>query len=251
MKVLFSVLAMVISVNLYAADKPAVSTLIVLAVDTSLSIDDGYENNEYKMQHKGIAAALRDSEVRQTLEHCSADGVGLTYVEWAGDIDKDVAAQIIGWRQLRNGRDLDAFASEIEKIEERSIKGLTDLAGAIRFSSKLLDEAPYTADRKVITISGDGVQNVSQRNGKRLSVEANGLFVQEDRDRALAAGYVINALTILNDIAMANHGINLESYFNENVVGGPRHLQNSAADFSEYAEGLKEILLRELGHCGS
>lgn len=148
----------------FAYAKQSVSATIVLAVDVSLSVDDTTSNPEYLTQKKGVATALRDPEVRQLLETCNPSGVAITYVEWAGEIQADGALQVVDWHHVRHGDDLTRLADKIEAIPKRTLEGYTDLAGALRFSSQLIKESGFTSERKVINVSGDGVQNVPRNH---------------------------------------------------------------------------------------
>jgi hypothetical protein len=60
------------------------------------------------------------------------------------------------------------------------------------------------------------------------------------RDRIVARGITINALTILNEWPT------LDQYFENNVVGGQAHFVIPADDYVAYAEAIYRKLLREI-----
>jgi hypothetical protein len=60
------------------------------------------------------------------------------------------------------------------------------------------------------------------------------------RDRLVAQGITINALTILNEWPT------LDIYFQNQVVGGEGHFVIPANDYSAYADAIYRKLLREI-----
>lgn len=234
----------------FAHAKESVSAAIVLAVDVSLSVSDTSSDPEYVTQKKGVAAALRDPEVRQLLETCNPHGVAITYVEWAGEIQEDSALQVVGWHHVRNGGDLNLLADKIEAVPKRTLEGYTDIAGALRFASQLVKDSAFTAERKVISISGDGVQNVPRNHENQDYTDQENIdFVSFERNRLVNEGFVIDGLTIMNDEAMKSLKIDLLEYYRQNVIGGTGHMLEEVMDYNQYSQGMRKILLRELDAC--
>ena len=96
----------------------------------------------------------------------------------------------------------------------------------------LLDENSYFGDRRVIDVSGDGVDNGS-------------LDLAAARDLALNSGVVVNGLPIDAD------GVGLADYYRRSVIIGVDAFVEPAADFSDYARAIREKLIRELRPLGS
>jgi hypothetical protein len=229
-----------------------VDVAVVLATDVSGSINDANGVSEYALQTAGIAQALRDPDLAEVLEACNGDGLALTYVEWSGASGQDMVKQVIGWRKLKTGADLRAFADSIDGIKERSSKEGTDVRRALSFSADLLNKSPYQAARKIISISSDGEQNVSEQHeqdGNLDSTEKMSRDLQAERDRLLQEGFVIDALVITNDLNKGSSSFSLEEYYRRYVVGGPNHILVQVETFEDYAQGLREKLRRELDHC--
>ena len=89
----------------------------------------------------------------------------------------------------------------------------TSISGAIDFSAPLFDDNGFAGERRVIDVSGDGVNN-------------RGRLVTQARDEAVARGIVINGLPILNDRSQpmgmpTPMEIALDRYYAESVIGGP------------------------------
>ena len=91
----------------------------------------------------------------------------------------------------------------------RTIKGLTDIAGAIGFSVNAIEANNFLADRQVIDISGDGSSDARRSEAAR--------------DAANARGVTINGLVIHNrDIDLGElANIDLREHYANHVIGGP------------------------------
>ncbi|MEQ1524427.1 MAG: DUF1194 domain-containing protein, partial [Aestuariivirga sp.] len=97
-------------------------------------------------------------------------------------------------------------------------EGGTSISSALLYSAALLSRAPR-AQRLVIDVSSDGRNNV-------------GVPVNAVRDRLVAQGITINALTILNEWPT------LDVYFQNQVVGGEGHFVIPANDYAAYADAI-------------
>jgi hypothetical protein len=100
-------------------------------------------------------------------------------------------------------------------------------------------ESPHRGTRKVIDVSGDGVNNSG-----RMSVDA--------RDEALAAGITINGLVIMNDRPNPGPGSfrmpqpPLDEYYRAQVIGGPGAFVIAIEDFTSFAYAIVSKLIREI-----
>jgi hypothetical protein len=100
--------------------------------------------------------------------------------------------------------------------------------------------SPYQGARRVIDISGDGVNN----NGRPSS---------QARDEALAAGVTINGLVIMNDRPTPGFSEYftqpaLDVFYREQVVGGPGAFVVAIEDFSTFAYAIRNKLIREIAN---
>ena len=102
-----------------------------------------------------------------------------------------------------------------------------------------LERAPFSSERRVIDISGDG-NNVSGRS------------VLDARDEAVAKGITINALVILTPIEQSfrpdhtNPPGGLEKYFRDNVIGGPGSFTIVAEGHESFGRSLTKKLIQEI-----
>ena len=102
-----------------------------------------------------------------------------------------------------------------------------------------LERAPFTSERRVIDVSGDGNNN-------------SGRSVIDARDDTLAKGIVINALVILTPLAESfrpehtNPPGGLEKYFQDNVIGGPGSFTVVAEGHESFGRSLTKKLIQEI-----
>jgi hypothetical protein len=214
-----------------AAHADAVDLLLVLAADTSRSIDD----SEFNLQRKGYAAALGDPRVLKAITAGANRGIAVTFVEWSGSEDQIV---VVDWTTIHDGEDAGAVSAAI-LAAPRSFLGRTSISAAIDFSMQRLAVAPATTDKRVIDISGDGTSN-------------SGRPVTEARDQAIAAGVTINGLAIIN--TQTNPGFamhtqppgGLPNYYRENVIGGPGSFLLVVENFDTFTEAITRKLISEI-----
>jgi hypothetical protein len=204
----------------------AVDLELVLAIDISRSIDD----EEARLQREGYVAAFTNPRVIEAIEGGTLGAIAVAYVEWAS---YDYQRTVIPWMLIRDGESAAAFAEKIGALPRVSMSW-TSISGAIDHSVRLFGQS-FQGTRRVIDISGDGVNN----NGRPAGIA---------RDEAVARGIVINGLPILND--RPNFGrpaeANLDVYYEHQVIGGPGAFMIAAEDFNAFASAILTKLIREI-----
>lgn len=201
---------------------------LVLAVDVSGSIDP----EEAALQRSGYVSAFRNPKVKAAILSGAFGRIAISYVEWAGDLYQRTS---IGWTLLDSARQIDTFADRLDALGFHSAQW-TAIGAAIDHSARLFDGSGFQGTRRVIDVSGDGVNN-------------RGRAVQAARDEAVAAGIVINGLPILNDRPNPWGGAptrNLDAYYRENVIGGPGSFIVPALGFEAFADAILAKLLLEI-----
>ncbi|MEI9430301.1 DUF1194 domain-containing protein [Mesorhizobium sp. Cs1299R1N3] len=223
-KVVFGASAL-LALPAYAAD---VDAAIVFAVDMSASVGSATAD----MLREGHAAAMYAPEVITAITHNRIGCVGITYFEWSS---RGHLHRVLPWTRVCGLNDGKAVASVILKRAQRGYGragGDTSISFAIEEGSRLLDQFPGGAPRKVIDIASNGTNN-------------DGLPLQQSRLQAIAKGYTINAIVINPLIRSVRY--DLTSYFAENVIGGPRAFVIAPASKSDYAVALRRKLVDEIG----
>jgi len=205
----------------------AVDVALVLAVDVSRSIDP----EEARLQREGYRNAIADPSVVAAIQSGMIGAIAIAYVEWAG---MEFQRTTLPWRRIATQAEAEAWASALDEAPRISLSW-TSISGAIRHARAELARCPFEATRRVIDISGDGVNN----SGAPADIE---------RDAAVAEGITINGLPIIND--RPNFGrpppVALDEYYRENVIGGPGAFVIVAESFESFGIAVKRKLIREI-----
>jgi len=202
-----------------AQDLPVDMTL-VLAVDTSASVDA----TEYALQRGGLAAAFRDREVAEAIAAGPLRRIAVAVIEWAGAAQQ---VQVVGWTLIDGPGGARSMADRIDTLERSIPTGATSIAGALAFGTALLRTAPFETARRVIDLSGDGRNN-------------QGRNVEDVRRVVVAQGVTINGLAILNEHPT------LDYYFKDRVIGGAGSFVEVAHDYDAYVDAIRRKLIREI-----
>lgn len=204
-----------------------VDVLLVLAVDVSRSIDE----DEARLQREGYRNAVSDPRVVEVIRRGMIGAIALAYVEWAGF---EYQRLVLPWTRIGHQADADAWASALAEAPRASLSW-TSISGGIDFSRRVLTEAPFEGTRRVIDVSGDGVNN-------------SGRPAELARDEAVAQGIVINGLPIINDRPTFGRmpQVPLDQYFQQSVIGGTGSFMIVAEDFDAFGTAVRRKLIREI-----
>jgi hypothetical protein len=208
------------------AEEP-VDVLLVLAVDVSRSVDE----DEARLQREGYRNAVSDPLVVEAIRGGMIGAIGIAYVEWAG---AEYQRLVLPWTRIGTPADAFSWASRLDEAPRASLSW-TSISGALDYSHRVLADAPFEGTRRVIDVSGDGVNN-------------SGGPVEAARDKLLAEGVTINGLPIMNDRPTFGRlpPVPLDEYFRESVVGGPGAFVIPAEDFQAFGQAVKRKLIREI-----
>jgi hypothetical protein len=201
------------------AQDAEVDLALVLAVDCSFSVDF----REFALQMRGLGEAFRKPEIKRAIAMGNLQRIAVSVVQWSDESNQVVA---MPWTILESEEDGDLFGETLMGMPRKLAEGGTSISSALLYSAAHLTRAPR-APRLVIDVSSDGRNNV-------------GVPVNAVRDRLVAQGITINALTILNEWPT------LDIYFQNQVVGGEGHFVIPANDYSAYADAIYRKLLREI-----
>ena len=204
-----------------------VDVVLVLAVDVSRSIDP----DEARLQREGYRSAVSDPKVVEAIRGGMTGAIGLAYVEWAG---AEYQRLVLPWTRIASQAEASAWADRLAEAPRASLSW-TSISGALAFSGQVMAEAPFEATRRVIDVSGDGVNN-------------SGGPVTEARDRVVAEGIVVNGLPIINDRPTFGRmpPVPLDEYFQQNVIGGSGAFMVVAETFESFGNAVKRKLIREI-----
>ena len=200
-----------------------VDTALVLAVDGSGSISD----EEYEFQKSAIVSAFRDASVLSAIR--SAGSVAVAAVFWG---DGELSSQKIGWFVMDGIKPSEQFALEIER-NQRTAWGNTDIGGGLWVALDLLSDPKLCARRQIVDISGDGIETLSPKRRKSVSL-------LQARHRAEEMGVTVNGLVI------SDEETDLADYYNQKVIVGPNRFVMDIRKFEDFARAIKLKLIREL-----
>ena len=200
---------------------------LVIAVDVSYSMDP----DEQALQREGYITGLTSPEFLNALRQGMHGKIAITYFEWAGAADQQI---VVPWRLIDGPASARAFADEVARAPYRRAYR-TSISGALRFAQPLFEGSGFRGLRRVIDVSGDGVNN-------------QGVPVTLTRDEALERGITINGLPILlKRPSPATMDIeNLDVYYEDCVIGGPGAFVIPIKERDQFREATRTKLVLEI-----
>lgn len=209
-------------------DREAVDLELVLAVDVSYSMDV----EEQTLQRQGYAEALVSPEFLGALRLGLIGRIAVTYVEWAGADHQQV---VVDWQVIDGSDSARAFSQKVAAAPLRRIYR-TSISGALLYGADLIEQNTYEGIRKVIDISGDGVNN-------------QGPQVDLTRDAVLKRGIIINGLPLLLKRSGSPFDIpDLDIYYEDCVIGGPGSFVIAVQEEAHFARAIRTKLVMELAN---
>ncbi len=210
------------------AAERAVDLELVLAADISGSMD----LEEAALQRGGFAGAIRHPQVIEAIQSGPYGRIAVAYVEWAGFL---IQSTLVDWTEVADAASAAAFAEAVERPALRT--GLwTSISTVIAYAARSFTGNGFRARRRIIDISGDGPNN-------------RGINVVHARDRAVAAGIVINGLPIING-RPGLYGFpplpDLDLYYRDCVIGGAGSFVVVADGFKDFARAIRRKMVLEI-----
>lgn len=237
------------AVDSYTAPAEAlVDTALIVAVDVSQSVDEA----RYRLQMEGVAQALEDPGVLAAVLGGPNGGILVTVVAWA-----DQAQQVLGWERIASKADATAVAQKVRALPHTGGE-FTCMARMMRsVALDIIPAVPIKAHRVVLDVSGDGIDNCSDRDS-----------LHEERERVLALGATVNGLPIIvpgeNDIVgpgayrAPGYGFRelpqrpdqenttLDQWFKDHVIGGPGTFVMTAQGYGDFGRALRQKFVTEI-----
>ena len=193
---------------------------LIIALDCSASVSV----ESFGQMASGCAAGLRDEAVAAGLLGGPRGASLCALLIWSGPAAQEV---MVDWTRLDSQAALAAFAEEVENVPRTIRAGTTAIGEALRACEALLLAAPAGAARVVIDLVGDGKSN-------------QGTPPAALRDRLVEGGVTINGLCVLHEEP------DLLAHYQAEVIGGPGAFAMTCKDFSEFEEGMRQKLRREI-----
>ncbi len=224
-KLTAALLAAVVLVLFPTSQNPRASVGVDMVLVISLDVSASVDAQEFGLMREGLARAISSRDVMDAVASGTHGAIAVSIVQWSGFQEQDVR---IAWSRLSSQNQHLEFAGEIRNMRRRWHDGATDLGGAIDQAREMVLSAPFETTRRVIDIAGDGTNNVNQSP-------------QIARDRAVAAGVIINALAV-NDTPGG-----LVNYYLNFVIGGNGAFVETTLNYRGFEHAMRRKLVREIG----
>lgn len=232
-KLFFGAIVIAASCTPVLAAAPAVDLELVIAADTSSSIDD----REAALEREGVVSAFRSPEVLRAISSGSLGRIAVLYLDWSGGPNNKI---VLNWTTIHDKASAEAFAQSLLKAPRTYGRG-TSIGGAIEMGAALIESSGLEATRKAIDISGDGPANT-------------GRPVAEARDEVVGRGIVINGLPIMSgDYGTGDWGAypgQLDQYYMHCIIGGQGSFIVPARGFQEFVAAMRRKLVLEISDSG-
>lgn len=223
-----------------------VDTALVLAVDVSDSVDE----TRYRLQMEGISRALEDDAVIDAITGGAHGGIALSLVTWA-----DGADMIMPWQLIRSREDALSVAAIVRTLPQ-SAGTYTCLARMLtHVHQQVLASLPVRADRLVLDVSGDGIDNCIAPTATDAA-----------RDGLLARGVTINGLPIIvagendvvgsgtfrqpgfpfEDLGVDRDTTTLDAWYTAHVIGGPGAFIKAADGYEDFGRAFRKKFVTEI-----
>jgi hypothetical protein len=201
---------------------------LVLAVDVSRSVDP----EEQEMQFSGYEAAFRDPRLIEGIMGGPVGAIAVTMFTWS---DWHIQNTVVPWMLLDGAGATNRFADAVGNAPRRTWL-YTSISGAMDYAARQFGQG-FEGTRKVVDISGDGVNN-------------SGRAVADARAEALAQGIVLNGLAVLDRTPQPpslTAGLPpLDAYYQQQVIGGPGAFLVVAEGFQAFEAAVRRKIIREI-----
>jgi len=207
---------------------------LVLAMDGSGSISE----SEYILQLEGTARAFEDPSIQQAIVSGPIGKIAVSVMIWS---DAAFPKFKSGWFVLGSPADANAFASKVRVFHKHTGRkfgiggGGTGIGEGIRVALDMLATNSYRGLRRVIDVSGDGVETDPWFK--------KAITLPLARPLAERAGVQVNGLPILN-----KDFPRLDDYYREQVIAGTGSFIVVADGFKDFGRAIREKLAREIEH---
>lgn len=225
----------------------SIDTALILAVDTSQSVNQ----ERFRLQMDGIAAALEDPGVINTILGGPRGAIAIMLVSWS-----DHSHFLLPWTLVRSKQDALDTAGRIRRLP-RQVGEYTCMARMLRtLKETVLESVPFNPLKTVVDVSGDGIDNCES--------EAS---LTRAKDDVVKTGAVINGLPIIVDSTrLVGEGayrapgaglvqlippdqrerITLKSWYERNVIGGFGAFTIAANGYRDFARAMRSKFVVEI-----
>ena len=206
---------------------------LVLAVDASGSVNA----SEFQLQLGGIAEAFRDPAVQAAAMSGPRQQVAVAMLVWS---DSAFPKFPTDWFLIDSPAAAANLASVAQSFTNKVSRtqgiggggGGTAIGDAIAYAITMINENGHQAPRRVVDVSGDGVETPPWFGDAYMLPDAKLLAARHN--------VLVNGLAITTDFP------DLVDYYRSAVITGPGSFAIRAAGFEDFRHAMREKLLREM-----
>jgi len=206
---------------------------LVLAMDASGSISEA----EYILQLKGTSEAFKDPEIQAAITSGPTGRIAVAVVLWSDAAFPKIASN---WFLLNDARSSEAFGQFVRRFQltdkdamDIGGGGGTGIGSGVQEAMKMLNTNQYIGLRRVIDVSGDGIETEFEFS--------KGPMIRDAKVLANAQNITINGLAIAG-----THFPDLDEYYRKEVIVGAGSFAIKAEGFEDFGRAIREKLLREI-----
>ncbi|NNM30851.1 MAG: DUF1194 domain-containing protein, partial [Akkermansiaceae bacterium] len=193
-----------------------------LLVDVSGSVND----TEYALMMTGFASAFENSAVHAAIGRGDIGAIAVNMVQFAS-----LTQEVIDWTLVDDAVSANALAAILRSTPNAGLDApgpSTGIGNGIGASAATFPGSPFSSDRNIIDVSGDGVTSV-------------GTPAATARDNALAGG-----ITTINGIVISDDDGEILAHYEDEVIGGANAFATSAATFEDFEQEILRKILAEI-----
>lgn len=234
MRRLFSVFfSMCVWFGAISAQAEEVDLELVLAMDASGSISE----KEYILQLEGTSQAFRDPAIQAAITSGPTGKIAISIMLWSDAAFPKIKS---GWFLLDSSQAANGFASivrtfQLTETDAMNIGGGggTGIGSGVEEALKMLNTNKYKGLRRVIDVSGDGIETEFDFS--------KGIMIRDAKVLAATQNVTINGLPIIT-----NDFPTLDEYYEREVIAGVGSFVMKANSFEDFGRAIREKLLREI-----
>ena len=227
-------LLIALAVFIHPAHADEVDLELVLAMDGSGSISEA----EYILQLEGTARAFEDPSIQQAIVSGPIGRIAVSILIWS---DAAFPKFKSGWFVLAGPRDAQVFANKVRVFHKHTGRkfgiggGGTGIGEGIRVALEMMESNTHQGLRRVVDVSGDGVETDPWFK--------KAMILPDARKLADLQGVQVNGLPILN-----RDFPTLDIYYSDQVITGPGAFVVVANGFEDFGRAIREKLYREISY---
>lgn len=225
----------------------SVDTALILAVDTSRSVNE----ERFRLQMDGIAAALEDAGVINTILGGPRGAIAIMLVSWA-----DQSYIVLPWTAIRSKQDAIKAAAKIRQLPRRGGE-YTCMARMLRnLKETVIDSVPFNPLKTVVDVSGDGIDNCEAEAGLKRAkdnvvnsgVVINGLPIVEGGTRFVGQGAYRAPGAGLGQLTPPDlrQRMTLSTWYHRHVIGGFGAFTITANGYRDFARAMRSKFVVEI-----